>query len=60
MEVARPILDLWSRFDDSPLTEEDAQEIVSNLRGFFEILARWNRERKNAAEETAQIPPESH
>ena len=40
----RKTAEIWQPLSDETLTEEDAREIIQNITGFFDTLARWDRE----------------
>lgn len=42
-------LEFWQQRTPKKLTEEDVREINENLTGFFDTLARWDREDKDKA-----------
>jgi len=42
--ILKKTLDVWQPHSEKKLTEEDARQIIQNLTGFFETLARWDRE----------------
>ena len=35
-------LAVWQPLADREFTKEDARQIVENVVGFFDVLARWN------------------
>lgn len=41
-------LRVWQPFTDVRLTEDDAREIVTNVAGFFRLLAEWDRDARCA------------
>ena len=47
-ELIDKTIDVWQPHSEKKLTEEDAREIIENLTGFFDTLARWDRESTNS------------
>jgi hypothetical protein len=41
----------WSGLCDKSITEEEYNQIVANLDGFFSVLKSWDDERKNSKNE---------
>ena len=37
-------LEVWQPLTSCQLSDEDAREILTNVTGFFRVLARWDRE----------------
>jgi hypothetical protein len=46
--ILKKTIDVWQPHSEKKLTEEDARQIIQNLTGFFETLARWDRESTNS------------
>jgi len=45
-ETIQNTIEFWSPRYGYTISEEEAREIVVNLRGFFDILIKWDREDK--------------
>ncbi|MCK4856510.1 MAG: hypothetical protein KAT58_00930 [candidate division Zixibacteria bacterium] len=41
--------EFWSQRCCQPICTDDAREIIDNITGFFDILARWDREAESDA-----------
>lgn len=41
---------VWQEWAEVEITDEDAREIIQNIRGFFGVLAEW-RERDEQQED---------
>jgi len=37
---------VWSEWSGVEITDDDAREIIKNMAGFFGILAKWDRRKK--------------
>ena len=45
-DINRLTVRTWQSRSPRPLTSEDAREIISNVTGFFRVLAEWDRAEK--------------
>ena len=43
-EQLQTIINIWQPASSRPLGRGDAQEIVSNLAGFFKVLREWDEQ----------------
>jgi hypothetical protein len=43
-EIIQQTIDFWKTKSNVVLTEQEAAESITNIRGFFSILEEWNRE----------------
>jgi len=43
-ELLRRTIEVWQPHSKKPLTLTDAEEILINVRNFFDLLERWVRE----------------
>lgn len=41
-EIIEQTLAVWQPRTRRPLTPEDARQIIENVTGFFQLLARWD------------------
>jgi len=57
-ELIKKTIKMWQPYSKEPLTREDAREIIQNVTGFFDILARWDREQKER-EKNPKAEPQS-
>ena len=47
-EFLREVVGVWQRRSSEQLTLEDGRQIVTNLVGYFNLLARWSKEAEEA------------
>lgn len=45
---------VWSEWSGAEITSNDAREIIRNIRGFFGVLAKWNRRDKQQGNTNAR------
>lgn len=50
-------LRVWQPRADGRLTDDDAREIVSNVAGFFRLLAEWDRDARR--QESCETLPDT-
>ena len=44
--LLKKTIEVWQPLSEKELNEEDAQEIIENITGFFSTLKRWDDEER--------------
>jgi len=51
-EFVEETQDFWRRRLGRPVSKDEAEQIIHNVANLFDLLARWDRERRAAREDT--------
>lgn len=51
-DLVKRTIEAWEPRYGRPLTEADAREILRNLTGFFDLLAKWDEAEKKKTDLT--------